>query len=109
MKSKQTPAHTIKPKPTHAMLSSKRFVHSTVIQPPMPTFSLPNFTLISSRILQSQITLPGRVMYLALAKFACPSSVEFYMIASGGSETKLAIPDSGSGNGMLLPLQIYLK
>ena len=99
--------HTAMPTPTHATMSNGGVIHSTVIQPPRPRFSLPSFTLNERATLQSQIKLQRRVVYLAVSKFACSSSLEFYMTIN--RRTKLTIPDSSSGRGILLPLLMYLK
>jgi len=96
--------HTTMPKPTRASMSNGGITHSTSIQPPMPEFSLPSYTLKQGETLQRQIK--ERAAYLIVSKYACPSSLEFSMITN--TKAKLAIPDSSSGKGILLPLQMYL-
>ena len=97
--------HTTMPKPTRASMSNGGITHSTSIQPPMPEFSLPSYTLKQGETLQRQIK--ERAAYLIVSKYACPSSLEFSMITN--TKAKLAIPDSSSGKGILLPLQMYLQ
>ena len=95
------------PKPTPSATSRRENIHSSTIKPTMSQFSLPKVTLKKMIPLMKQINLRG-VSFLAITKLACPLSLEFYTTTNGVNRKKIVFPDSNSGNGVLIPLQVYL-